>query len=119
MFYAFELALISADPPCEIGEQPVVCRLASEPHRAPCQTPGTVAQAERAAEQLSPAEAERLRQQRELLRREQMAEEQAAADNIIEEVDDGDDESEDDDQAADDDTDDDDDTDEDALDLDM
>ena len=48
MFYAFELALISADPPCEIGEQPVVCRLASEPHRAPCQTPGTVAQAERA-----------------------------------------------------------------------
>ena len=74
---------------------------------------------ERAAEQLSPAEAERLRQQRELLRREQMAEEQAAADNIIEEVDDGDDESEDDDQAADDDTDDDDDTDEDALDLDM
>ena len=74
MFYAFELALIAADPPCEIGEQPVVCRLhnpspspspspspnsnpnpnqvvcrlASEPHRAPCQTPGTVAQAERA-----------------------------------------------------------------------
>ena len=48
MFYSFELALISADPPCEAGEQPVVCRLASDPHLAPCQTARTVAQAERA-----------------------------------------------------------------------
>ena len=48
MFYSFELGLISADPPCEAGEQPVVCRLASDPHRAPCQTAHTVAQAERA-----------------------------------------------------------------------
>ena len=48
IFYSFELALISNDPRCEAGEQPVVCRLDADPHRAPCQTAHTQAMAERA-----------------------------------------------------------------------